>query len=120
MIKRMLIAVIILFGVLLMMLPKTDGAAKKKMASAAMLMCSNDFRKEVAALVQRDEVVQLRFNNSCPELIAALEVDEEGEITLHGAQHGIVMVLTPVDEPGGIRWSCHGEPLDALSKLCKP
>ncbi len=120
MIKRMLVATFILFAVLLLMLPRTDDASKKKMASAAMLMCSKDFRKAVSEGVLREEAVALQFNNSCPDLIATLVVDEDGGMTLHGAQHGVTMELTPVVELGEVRWSCHGEPAEVITTLCKP
>lgn len=120
MIKRMLIAVTFLFAVLLLMLPKTDEASKRKMGSAAMLMCSNEFRKEIAALVLRDEAVQLHFDNHCPELISKLELDEEGALTLYSAQHNVSMQLTPVVEAGRVRWSCRGEPAESITGLCKP
>lgn len=120
MIKRMLVAVTILFAVLLFMLPKTDDASKKKMASAAMLMCSNDFRKAVADQLQNKKENILKFDNRCPELIANLNVNDEGEITLIGAKHGLQIVLTPIEESTGIRWSCKGQPADAITKLCKP
>lgn len=120
MIKRMIIGVTILFAVLLLMLPKTDDASKRKMASAAMLMCSNDFRKAVAEQVRRAEEINRVFHNTCPKLIAGLDVDESGEVTLRGAQHGVTMVLTPVMEHGELRWSCRGEPAAAIASLCKP
>ncbi len=120
MIKRMIVAVAILFAVLLFMLPKTDDASKKKMASAAMLMCSNDFRKSVADHLQNKKEDTPKFQNHCPELIADLNVNDEGEITLIGAKHGLHIVLTPIEEAAGIRWSCHGQPAEAITKLCKP
>jgi hypothetical protein len=120
MIKRMLLGVAILFGMLLLLLPKSDEGSKKKMVSAAMLMCSNDFRQAVAAQLRRDEAVELVFDNSCPELIATLVADEKGTVTLRGARHGITMVLTPVAEPGGLRWRCQGEPAEIITRLCRP
>lgn len=120
MIKRMIVAVAVLFAILLLMLPKTDDASKKKMASAAMLMCSSDFRKEVAQQVLAEGEVDQTFNNKCPELIASLSADEAGVVTLHGAKHGVTMVLTPQVVQGEVRWSCHGEPRETLTKLCKP
>lgn len=120
MIRRMIVAVAILFAVLLLMLPSTDEASKKKMASAAMLMCSNDYRQRLAGQLQQDESPMPAFDNSCPELIAAVTLGEDGEMTLHGAQYGIVMVLTPLIEEGEVRWRCRGEPAEAITKLCKP
>lgn len=120
MIKRMIIAVVVIFGVLLLMLPKTDDTSKKKMASAGMLMCSNDFRKAVAQRLLRGDALDLEFSNSCPNLIAALTLDEEGVITLRGAKHGVTLVLSPRTEGGAVRWSCRGEPAQLVPKLCKP
>ena len=120
MIKRMTVATFILFALLLFMLPRTDDASKKKMASAAMLMCSNGFRQAVMERVGSGQPMELQFDNSCPELIADVLVDESGTITLQGAQHGIRMELSPVSEGGRFRWSCSGEPAEAITKLCKP
>jgi hypothetical protein len=120
MIKRMTVGTFILFAVLLFMLPRTDDDSKKKMASAAMLMCSTDFRKTVADQMLRGDLIELRFTNSCPDLIAALNVDEEGVIRLQGAKHGISMELTPSVEAGAVRWRCQGKPAQAITKLCKP
>ncbi len=120
MIKRMVVAVAVLFAVLLFMLPKTNDASKKKMASAAMLMCSNEFRKAVADQLQNKEESIPKFDNRCPELITALNVNDEGEITLTGDKHGLQIVLTPIEEATGIRWSCKGQPAEAITKLCKP
>ena len=120
MIKRMIVAVVILFAVLLLMLPKTDDASKKKMASAAMLMCSNDFRKAVAENLRNNKEGVVEFNNRCPDLIVRISVDDEGEMTLIGAKHGLQIVLTPIVESTKIRWSCHGQPTEAITKLCKP
>ena len=120
MIKRMVVATFLLFAVLLFMLPRTDEASKMKMVSAAMLMCSNDFRKSVAESLLQEEVSKLRFGNRCPDLIARLELDDDGVITLHGAQHGIVMELVPEVGHGQLHWSCHGTPAGAITSLCKP
>lgn len=120
MIKRMLVATFILFAMLLFLLPRTDDVSKKKMSSAAMLMCSKEFRKAVAAQVLHDEPITLQFNNNCPELIAAIDVAEDGTLTLHGAQHGVLMTLTPMVEFGDVRWSCRGEPPQTTTALCKP
>jgi hypothetical protein len=119
MIKRMIIAVVILFAVLLLMLPKTDDTSKKKMASAAMLMCSNDYRKAVAEAIRNNDEMDLKFNNECPKLITRLSVEDNGTITLFGAKQGLQIVLTPIVESANIRWSCKGEPEEAITKLCK-
>ena len=120
MIKRMIIDVAILFAVLLLMLPKTDDASKKKMASAAMLMCSNEFRKTVAEHVRNNEIIDLKFNNRCPDLISDLSVNDDGTITLVGSKQDLQLVLTPIVESTGVRWSCYGEPKESITKLCKP
>ena len=120
MIKRMIVAVVILFAVLLLMLPKTDDTSKKKMASAAMLMCSNDYRKAVADAIRNNEEIDLEFNNECPKLITRLSVDDNGTITLYGAQQDLQIVLTPIVESTQVRWSCKGKPAEAITKLCQP
>ena len=120
MIKRMIVAVVILFAVLLLMLPKTDDTSKNKMASAAMLMCSNDYRKAVAELLRNNTPLDLAFTNNCPKLISSLVMGESGDITIHGAKYGIVLTLTPVVKSAEIRWSCKGEPMEAITKLCTP
>ena len=112
-----------LFAVLLLLLPKTDDVSKKKMVSAAMLMCSKDFRKQVVEQLhsaEPGELGELPFNNSCPNLIASVDVDEAGKITLRGSQHGIRMVLTPKIASGNVRWSCQGQPAEIITPLCKP
>ena len=120
MIKRMIIAVVILFAILLLMLPKTDDTSKNKMASAAMLMCSNDYRKAVAERLRNNAPLDLIFTNNCPKLISNLVMEESGDITIRGAKHGIILTLTPAITSAGVRWSCHGEPAEAITKLCKP
>ena len=120
MIKRMIVATFLIFAVLLFMLPRTDDESKRKMASAAMLMCSNEFRSAVAAQLQAQQTPSARFDNRCPDLIATLSVDEEGGITLRGAQHNIEMKLTPRIDGGVVRWGCRGTPAQSITKLCKP
>ena len=120
MIKRMIISITLLFAVLLLMLPKSDEASQKKITSASMLMCSREFRQEVAARLSRNESIDLTFTNSCPALIAELTLDEQGVMTLHGLDHTLTMVLTPRLEAGKVSWSCRGEPAERVTGLCKP
>ena len=120
MIKRMIVGVVILFAILLLMLPKTDDASKKKMASAAMLMCTNDFRTLVAEQVRLDNDVDLVFDNKCPALITTVMVDEDLTITIRSAKNDLTMVLTPMVENKQVHWSCRGEPAEFITSICKP
>ena len=120
MITRMVIAVTVLFAVLLFMLPKTDDASTGKIASASMLMCTKDFRAAVAERVVSNESVDLAFNNKCPDSISELTVDESGTVTISSIKHRLSMVLSPVLENGKVRWSCRGDPANAVTALCKP
>ena len=119
MIKRIVVGLALLFGILLLTLPKTDEQSVTKLASGSMLMCSMDFRKQVEVQLIKEESVTAEFTNTCPDLIAALEVTETGEITITGNTHPITLTLTPVVEKGGVRWSCHGEPAESVTKLCR-
>lgn len=119
MISRWIISVVLLFGILLLMLPNTDEESLAKIASASMLMCTADFREQVARQVLGAETVSIEFKNKCPDLIAALEVDERGAMVITGSKHQLKMSLTPVLEAGAVRWSCRGGPA-AVTKLCKP
>lgn len=120
MIKRVIVSLALLFGILLLTLPKTDNESVAKIASGAMLMCTLDFRKQVEAQLDRGEAVSAEFNNSCPDTIASLEISEQGEIVITGNKHPLTMTLTPVMENGKVRWSCQGTPAGSVSKLCKP
>jgi len=120
MIKRIIVSLVLLFGILLLTLPKTDEKSVAKIASGSMLMCSLDFRKQVEQRVLKEEPVTILFNNACPELIASLEVSEEGEIVISGSKYPLTMTLVPVVEGGKVRWSCSGEPAASVTKLCKP
>lgn len=120
MIKRMSVATFLLFAVLLLMLPRTDDTSKKKMASAAMLMCSNAFREEIAKQLTGGDEINVTVNITCPDLLAAMRVDDDGVVNLLGARHGINMVLTPRMEQGKVRWGCRGTPPEAITKLCRP
>ncbi len=119
MISRWVAGVVILFGILLMMLPSRDQESLAKIASASMLMCTQEFREQVAQQVLREEPVEAQFTNKCPELIATLQVSESGEMVLTGNQHPLQMTLMPVVEQGHVRWSCQGEPPASITKLCK-
>lgn len=120
MITRMVVVVTVLFSVLLLMLPKTDDASTMKIASASMLMCTRDYRAAVAEQVIRKEAVDLAFNNTCPDAISELTVDDGGMITISSVKHRLTMVLSPEHENGSVRWSCRGEPEQAVTALCKP
>jgi hypothetical protein len=119
MISRWVVGVVLLFGILLSMLPKRDEDSLSKIASASMLMCTLDFREHVAQRVIRGETVAVEFRNKCPDLIAALEVDELGEMVIAGNRHPLKMTISPIVEGGKVRWSCRGEPAAAVTKLCK-
>lgn len=120
MIKRVVGSLIMLFGILLLTLPKTNEKSAVKLASSAMLMCTMEFRKQVEQQVIHDEAVSVEFRNTCPDLIATLEVSEAGDIVIAGNKHPLTMTLSPVVEGGKIRWSCRGEPATSVAKLCKP
>jgi hypothetical protein len=119
MISRWVVGVVLLFGILLMMLPKRDEASLARIASQAMLMCTMDFRQDVARKVIQQEAVAVAFKNKCPDLIASLEVDVRGEMTITGNKHPLKMILSPVVESGKVRWSCRGAPAAAMTKLCR-
>lgn len=120
MIIRWVVGVGLLFGILLMMLPKTDEQSLARLASAAMLMCTKDFREQVARHVVGKEAVKVEFRNKCPDLIAELEVGEQGDVVIVGNKHQLKMTLIPVVVEGKVRWSCSGEPAAFVAKLCKP
>ena len=119
MISRLVVGIVLLFGILLMMLPDTDEESLAKIATASMLMCTLDLREQVALQVLKEETVAVEFGNKCPDLIASLEVDEAGEIVISGNKHQIEMTLSPVVEGAKVRWSCRGVPATAVTKLCK-
>jgi hypothetical protein len=120
MIVRWVVGVALLFGVLLLLLPKSDKESLTKIGSASMLMCSLDFREQVAQHVIRKEIVASAFKNTCPDLIASLRVGEQGDMVITGNKYPVKMTLIPVVEGDTVRWSCRGEPADAVTKLCKP
>lgn len=120
MISRWVAGVVILFGILLMMLPSRDEQSLSKIASGSMLMCSKDFREQVAQQLLREESVDVAFHNKCPDLILSLQVSDTGEMVITGNNHPLTMTLVPVVEQGQVRWSCRGEPAAAVTKLCTP
>ena len=117
--SRWVVGVVLFFGILMMLLPKTDEKSLTKIASQSMLMCTKDFRERVAQKVIKGKAVAVEFRNTCPDLIASLEMDERGEMVITGNKHPLKMTLTPVVEGGKVRWSCHGEPAAAVTKLCR-
>jgi hypothetical protein len=119
MMSRWVVGVVLLFGILLMLLPKRDEASLARIASQAMLMCSKDFREQVAQQVIREEAVAVEFENKCPDLIASLVVDARGGMVIAGNKHALKMTLMPAVEGGTVRWSCRGEPAAAVTKLCR-
>ena len=120
MIGRWVVGVVLLFGILLFMLPKRDEQSLARIASTSMLMCTKDFRERVAAQVLRQETVTAQFGNTCPDLIASLDVGERGEVVITGNRHRLKMMLSPVVEGGKVRWSCRGEPAASVARLFKP
>lgn len=119
MIIRWVVGVALFFGVLIMLLPRTDEASRLRIASQAMLMCTQDFREQVAQQVIDEKPVAVEFRSACPDLIASLDMDERGGMVITGNKHPLKMTLTPVVERGKVRWSCRGEPAAAVTKLCR-
>lgn len=120
MIGRWIIGTALLFGTLLLMLPKTDEQSLARIASASMLMCSKDFREQIAAQVRNGDPVAARFRNTCPDLIAGVELGEQGSMVINGKKYAIRMALKPVLEADRVRWSCRGEPATEVTRLCRP
>lgn len=120
MIYRWLIGVALLFAILLLMLPSKDEKSVAKIASASMLACTLDFREQVGLQLVKKEVVSAKFQNKCQNVIAAVEVGEQGVIVITGKEHGLRLTLSPIMDSGKLRWSCFGVPDAAVSKLCKP
>lgn len=119
MLQRVIASLVMLFGILIFLLPKTDDKSSAMLASGAMLNCSTDYRQQVAQHLLRQEAVTVEFRNTCPDMIAAMEVSEQGEIVLTGSKHSLVLHLTPVIEDGKVLWSCLGEPAELVTKLCR-
>lgn len=120
MMGRWAVGVVVLFGILLTLLPKTDDASVAKIGSASMLMCTLKFREEVEAQLLRGQSLTAEFNNGCPDLIADLNMDEGGKMVITGKKHPVTMTLQPVMDGGKVRWSCRGEPVEFITRLCKP
>lgn len=49
-----------------------------------------------------------------------VEVGEHGEIVITGKEHDLKLTFNPIMDSGKLRWSCHGVPDAAVTKLCKP
>jgi len=120
MIKRVIVSLVLLFGILLLTLPRSDEQSLAKIASGSMLMCTLDLRKQVEQQLIRGEAVSVSFNNTCPDLIATLDINEQGGMVLTGSKYQLRMTLNPVVESGKVHWSCSGEPAASVTKLCKP
>lgn len=120
MMGRWVVGVILLFVILLMMLPDTDEKSLSRIGSASMLVCTKDIRAQVGEQLLHDEAVATEHKIACPDLIASLEVNEQGQMFITGNKHKVTMELSPVIESGKLRWSCIGEPAGLVTNLCKP
>jgi hypothetical protein len=120
MIYRWLIGVVLLFAILLLMLPNKGGKTEAKIASASMLACTLDFRDRVGMQLVRNEAPTAKFENKCPNVIAAVDVGERGDIVITGTQHQLKLTLSPVVGNNKVHWNCRGEPAAAVTRLCKP
>lgn len=117
---RWLVGIILLFMILLMMLPDRDEQSLSRIGSASMLACTKALRSEVAEQLRDDRPVSVRFDNTCPELIASLEVNREGGMVIRGKRYKVTLRLEPVMEGGTLRWSCRGEPQALVTTFCRP
>ena len=120
MIYRWLIGVALLFAILLLMLPSKDEKSVARIASTSMLACTLDFRNQVGLQLIRKESVSVKFENKCQNVIAAVEVGERGDIVISGKELQLKLTLSPIIDNDKLRWSCQGEPVEAVTKLCKP
>lgn len=118
MIVRWVVGVVLLFGILLLMLPDRDEQTLARIASASMLVCTAELREAVAEHLQQGEGAIPAFDNPCPDLLAELDVSEQGVITLRGLSHPLSMVLEPEFIGSEARWRCHGEPEEWITRLC--
>lgn len=116
---RIIVSITLLFVILLVTLPDSDEKSKSKIASASMLMCSKEFRSDVAAQLEKEGEVKLRFDNKCPGLIDELHVDMDGVMVISNHEHNIKMTLRPVVEEATVLWSCRGEPQERVTAFCK-
>lgn len=120
MIQRVIVSLVVLFGILMLLLPKTDDASVARIASAAMLKCTMDVRGQVARQLLKHESVTRQFENPCPDMIAALDVNTLGELVITGTKHALILTLSPVVDDEQVLWSCIGEPVAFVTPLCKP
>ena len=120
MIYRWLVGVALLFAILLLMLPSKDEKSVARIASASMLACTLDFRERVGQQVVKKEVITTKFENKCQNVIATVAVGAQGDIVITGKEHDLKLTLSPILDSGKLRWSCHGVPDAAVTKLCKP
>ncbi|MDH4134503.1 MAG: hypothetical protein OEV31_06905 [Gammaproteobacteria bacterium] len=120
MIYRWLLGVVLLFAILLVLLPNKGEDSDARIASASMLACTLDFREQVGRQLLAKAPITAKFTNKCPNVIAAVEAGEVGEIVITGTQHQLKLTLSPVQSEGKLHWSCRGEPARAVTKLCKP
>lgn len=117
---RWLMGIILMFVILVLMLPSRDEQSLTRIGSASILACTKELRARVAEQLRADQPVTARFDHSCPDLIASLELDNEGNMVIRGNKHEVTMWLTPIFEDDKLRWSCRGEPPDRISKFCRP
>jgi hypothetical protein len=120
MMTRWVAGVVVLFGILLLMLPNTDEKSLSRIASTSMLACTKDMREQVIRQLEQEQPVNTEHKNPCPDQIASLELNESGELVIKGKKYPITMRMRPVIEDNGSHWSCRGEPVDHITKLCKP
>lgn len=120
MIQRVIVSLVVLFGILMLLLPKTDEASVARIASAAMLKCTTEVRAQVARQLLTHASVTGQFQNPCPDMIAALEVNRLGEVIITGTKHSLALTMSPVVESKQVLWSCVGEPMTYVTPLCKP
>ncbi len=85
-----------------------------------MLACTKDIRAQVGEQLLHKEAVTTEHKTTCPELIASLKVNEQGQMLIIGNKYKVRMELAPVIENGKIRWSCTGTPAESVTNLCKP
>ncbi len=120
MIFRWLFGVALLFAILLVLLPNKGENSDARIASASMLACTQDFREQVGRQLAAKAAGTVKFSNKCRNVIAAVEVGEQGDIVITGTQHQLRLTLSPVVNNDKLRWSCRGEPAEAVTRLCKP
>lgn len=120
MIVRWIVGVALLFGILLLMLPDRDEESLARIASASMLACTTSLRSQLEEQLAHSEAVSMAaYQNPCPDLIAQLEIAEQGIILIRRKKHPITMELTPQWTEEGARWRCQGEPQALITRLCR-